>query len=92
MRMKRLSLQLPAYWSEYARPARLQLVIDEYGGVLVETDIAAVGPTLFFPGPDDDTLHHVALFHVGTGDGVLDGGDEDVPDRGVPPLETRPGP
>src|SRR6202020_1758594 len=63
--------QLSSYWPKYARPAGLHLVIDEHSSVLVETDITTIGPALFFPGPDDDTLHDVALFHVRPGDRVL---------------------
>ena len=67
-------------------PAGVELVVDEHGGVLVEADVAAVGTAPLLLDADDDALHDVALLHAGAGDGVLDGGDEDVADRGVAAL------
>src|SRR5581483_9747862 len=61
-------------------------VLDQDGGVLIEADVAAVRPTLFLGGPDDDALHDVAALDGSAGDGVLDGGDEDVADAGVAAL------
>src|ERR1700733_5581879 len=51
-----LVAQLAADGPEDAGPARLLLVVDENGGVLVEADIAAVGRALFFFRPQDDAL------------------------------------
>ena len=39
-------------------------------------------------GAHDDRLDDVALLDVATGDGVLDGGDDDVTDAGVAPTRT----
>src|SRR3984885_6690507 len=83
-----LVAQLAADGPEDAGPARLLLVIDENGCVLVEADVAAVRPPLLLLGPHDDALDDVALLHGGTGDGVLDRGHEHVTDAGVAP--TRP--
>ncbi len=74
--------QLAADGAEDAGATRLLLVVlDEHGGVLVEADVAAVGTTPLLLGAHDDALHDVALLDGGAGEGVLDGGDEDVADR-----------
>src|SRR5690606_748688 len=57
--------------------------VDEHGGVLVEADVAAVGTAPLLLGADDDALDDVTLLDRRAGDGVLDGGHEDVADRGV---------
>src|SRR5580658_10582340 len=78
-----LVAQLAADGPEDAGPARLLLVIDENGCVLVEADVAAVGTPLLLLRPHDDALDDVALLDGGAGDGVLDRGHEDVTDAGV---------
>src|SRR6476659_373040 len=75
--------QLAPDRSEDAGPSRGLVVLDQDGRVVVEADVAAVGTALLLLGADDDALHDVALLHGRAGDGVLDRGDEDVPDRGV---------
>src|SRR5699024_5815743 len=60
--------QFPADRAEDAGATGLALVVDEDGGVLVETDVAAVGTTPFLLGPNDDTLDDVALLHGGAGE------------------------
>src|SRR5205823_14966463 len=52
-------------------------------GVLVELDVAAVRAALLLDGADDDGLDDLTLLHTGGGDGVLDGGDDDVADGRV---------
>ena len=86
MRMKRLSRSSRPTGPKMRVPRGLLLVVDEHGGVLVEADVAAVGPPLLLLDADDDALHDVALLHGRAGDGVLDGGDEDVADRRVAAL------
>src|ERR1700743_1599220 len=81
-----LVAQLAADGPENAGPARLLLVVDENGCVLVEADVAAVGTTLFLLRPHDDALDDVTSFDRGTGDGVLDRGHEHVADAGVAPA------
>src|SRR5580692_11444815 len=81
-----LVAQLAADGPEDAGPARLLLVVDENGSVLIEADVAAVGTTLFLLRPHDDALDDVALLDGGTGDGVLDRGHEHVSDAGVAPA------
>ena len=76
-----LVAQLAADRAEDAGPAGLLLVVDEHGGVLVEADVAAVGAALLLLGAHDDALDDVALLDRGAGDGVLDGGHEDVADE-----------
>src|SRR5919198_5669864 len=68
---------------EDARPSRLAVRLDQHGGVLVEPDVRAIRATAFLDGPHDDGLDHVAALHPGSGDGVLDGGHDDVADARV---------
>src|SRR6516225_3881882 len=72
--------QLTTDGPEDAGPAGLHLLVDEHRGVLVETDVAAVGAASLLFGPHHDALDDFALLHGGAGHGVLDGGDEDVTD------------
>src|ERR1700729_2069749 len=81
-----LVAQLAADGPENASPARLLLVIDENGGVLVEADVATVRPPLLLLRSHDDALDDVALLDGGTGDGVLDRGHEYITDAGVTPA------
>src|SRR3984957_19629868 len=78
-----LVAQLAADGPEDAGPARLLLVVDENGGVLVEADVAAVRTTLLLLRPHDDALDDVASLDGGAGDGVLDRGHEHITDAGV---------
>src|SRR5512133_2665036 len=80
--------QLTADGAEDARAARVPAVLDENGSVLVETDVRAVRPAALLGGAHDDGLDDLTLLDVAAGDGVLDGGDDDVTDTGVAP--TRP--
>src|SRR3954447_9364612 len=83
-----LVAQLTADGAEDARAARLLLVVDQHGRVLVEADVAAVGTAPLLLHPDDDALHDVAFLDLGARDGVFDRGDEDVADRRVAPLRA----
>jgi hypothetical protein len=56
--------------------------------VLVEADVGPVGTPTLLHRAHDDRLHDVTLLHVATGDGVLDGGDDDVTDAGVAPTRA----
>ena len=92
MRMNFLSRSSRPTGPKMRVPRGLLLVVDEHGGVLVEADVAAVGTALLLLDADDDALDDVALLDGGAGDGVLDGGDEDVADRGVAPAWSRRAP
>src|SRR5688572_3470532 len=82
--------QLPAHRPEDAGTARLELLVDENGGVLVEADVAAVRTAAVLLGPHDDALHDLALLHGRAGNGVLHRGHEDVADaRVTPPGATE---
>src|SRR3954464_1972312 len=83
-----LVAQLAADGPEDAGPARVAVVAQDDGRVLVEADVRAVGAAALLDGPDDDRLDDVALLHVAAGDRVLDGGDDDVADTGVAPART----
>src|SRR5713101_2651892 len=70
--------QFPGHRPEDAGAAGVVLVVDDDHGVVVEADVAAVGAPLLLCGPDDDGLDHVTLLHLLVGQGILDGGDDDV--------------
>src|SRR5687767_3198863 len=53
--------QLAGDRAEDARPARVSLRRDQHRCVLVEADVAAVGPAVLLGGSDHDGTHHVAL-------------------------------
>src|ERR1019366_7241676 len=83
-----LVAQFAADGPEDTGSARLQLVVDQHGGVLVETDVGAVGTTPLLLGANDDAADHVTLLHRGAGDGVLHRSDKDVTDRRVTAART----
>src|SRR3954447_7868140 len=78
-----LVAQLATDGPEDAGPARVAVVAQDDGRVLVEADVRAVGAAALLDGPDDDGLHDVALLDVAAGDRVLDSGDDHVADAGV---------
>src|SRR5690606_1495618 len=78
-----LVAQLAPDRAEDARTARLAVVLEDDGGVLVELDVGTVRTTALLGGADDDGLDHVTLLHVAARDRVLDGCDDDVADSGV---------
>src|SRR5690606_38608807 len=81
-----LVAQLAAHGAEDAGSARLAVSLEDDGGVLVEADVGTVGATTLLGSAHDDGLDDVALLDVAAGDGVLDGGDDDVTDTGVAPA------
>src|SRR6476620_11735724 len=83
-----LVAQLATDGAEDARAARLTVCAQDHRGVLVELDVRAVGTPALLHGAHDDRLHDLALLDVATGDGVLDGRHDDVPDAGVAPAGT----
>ena len=92
MRMNRLSRSSRPDRAEDPGPAGLQLVVDQHGGVLVESDVAAVGSALLLGGAHDDAPHDVTLLDCRAGDGVFDRRDEDVAYAGVAPARARRAP
>src|SRR5262249_61107503 len=74
--------QLAGDGPEDACSARVALVVDQHGGVLVEADVAAIRAAELLGGPYDNGAHHVTLLDRGIGDGLLDGGDDHVADAG----------
>src|SRR6185295_458059 len=52
--------------------------------VAVEPDVAAVVPAGRLPRPHDHALDDIARLHVAAGNRLLDAGDDDVADAGVP--------
>src|SRR4051794_1339713 len=79
-----LLAELTADRAEDAGAARLGAVgTEDHRGVLVELDVRPVATTVLLDGADDDRLDDLALLDVAAGDGVLDGGDDDVTDAGV---------
>src|SRR6478672_10299893 len=74
--------QLARHGAEDARPARVPLVVDEHGRVLVEADVAAVGATELLGRTHDDRAHDITFLDCGIRDRLLDAGDDDVTNRG----------
>src|SRR5687768_6556053 len=70
-----LVAQLATDRTEDARPARLVVLLDQHGGVLVEADVRAIRATTLLRRADDDRLDDVTLLHARAGHRVLDGGD-----------------
>ena len=72
----------------YPERQKVTVVLEDDGRVLVELDVGTVDTTTLLGRADDDGLDHVALLHVATGDRVLDGGDDEVADAGIPTTRT----
>src|SRR4051794_27276618 len=83
-----LVAQLATHRAEDAGAARLAVGTQDHGGVLVEADVGPVGTTALLHRAHDDRLDDVALLDVAAGDRVLDGGDHDVTDAGIPATGT----
>src|SRR5665647_3376508 len=78
-----LLAQLATDGPEDAGTARVAIGLEDDGGVLVKLYVRAVGTTTFLGRPNDDRLDDVTLLDGATGNGVLDGGDDNVNDAGV---------
>ena len=61
----------------------MPIVVDKNGCVFIKSDVAAVGPSSFLSRSYYDATNYFALFYGGAGDGVLDGGNEDIPNGRV---------
>src|SRR5664279_802362 len=72
--------QLARHGAEDPCPARVALVVDEDGSVLVEADVAAVGSAVFLGGADHHGTDHVALLDGRVRDRLLHAGDDHVTD------------
>src|SRR2546425_6176213 len=70
--------QLAPHRPEDAGRTGLPLVGKEPGGVLVETNVGAILTLGLLGRAHDHGLHHLALFDLAGGDGVLDRHDDDV--------------
>src|SRR2546422_6820661 len=71
-------LVMCSLWRSGSRASGLALVGDEHGGVLVEPDVGAILALGLLGRAHDHRLHHLALFDLAGGDGVLDRDDDDV--------------
>src|SRR5699024_7214126 len=80
--------QFPADRPEDTRTSGPVIVLDEYGGVLIELDVGAVGSTLLLHRTDDDGLHQITTSHVGSRDGLLDGADDHVAHTRIAPTRA----
>src|SRR4051812_48870813 len=72
---------------EDASPAGIVFLVDHDGRVLIEADVAAVGPADRLLGADDHAADDLTLLHVAGRDGLLDGADDHVADAGDATLE-----
>src|SRR4029077_20818777 len=75
--------QLTSHGTEDAGPLGLLLVVDQYCGVLIESDVRAVPPPHFLHGPDEHRLVDVALLDLRARKGVLYRDDDDVAQTAV---------
>src|SRR5690606_19847679 len=80
--------QFTADRAENTGAPRVPTVLDEPGGVLIEADVGAVGPTAFLRGAHDNGFDDVALLDPRAGQGVLDGRHNRVTDARVPPARA----
>src|SRR5690349_11720733 len=78
-----LVTQLAADGAEDAGATRIVVRLDQHRGVLVELDVRTIRTTTLLDGAHDDRLDDITLLDVAAGDGVLDGGDDDVADTGI---------
>src|SRR5690606_5339639 len=67
---------------------RLLVLVDEHGGVAVETDHRAIGAAHVLGGANDDGAMHVALLHLAARLGFLDRHDDHVADAGGTTLRA----
>src|SRR5580700_5370221 len=75
--------QLASDRSEDARAARVVLRGDQHCRVLVESDVAAVGPLVLLGGAHLDRAHDIALLHLRVRCRHLDRADDHIADRRV---------
>src|SRR5260221_7834768 len=87
-----LLAQLARDRSEDAGPARVALVVDDHGRVLVERDRRAVVAAERLLRPNDDRAHDLALLDRSLRGCRLDGADDDVADARIAAAEARPQP
>src|ERR1035437_9219753 len=78
--------QFAGHRPEHARAARVVLVVDDHGGVLVEGDVGAVVATDRLLRAHDHSRHDLALFDRALRVGLLDGGGYHVADESVTTL------
>src|SRR5262245_13552767 len=69
---------------EHAGAARVELVVQQHHRVPVEPHVGAVVAAGGLLRPDDNRLDHVPGLHVPARDGLLDAGDDDVPQPRIP--------
>src|SRR5262249_2750387 len=80
--------QLAGHRPENARTDRLTLVVDEHGGISVETDVGAIPAPLLLHGAHDDRLYNLPLLHVGFRRGFLDRSGDHIPHPRVTARRT----
>src|SRR6476620_634529 len=81
-----LLAQLTGDRAEDTNHPRLDRIIDDHDGVLVEADVAAVLPPRLLHRAHDDRLRDVALLHRAVRERVLHGHDDDVAEAGIAPA------
>src|SRR5207237_10269256 len=81
-----LLAQLARDGPEDAGAARVALLVDDHGGVLVECDRGAVVAAERLLRPHDDRAHDLALLDGALRRGRFDGADDDVADARVAAL------
>src|SRR5436309_15127830 len=80
---KPLSAQFPGHGSKDTGADRFVLIVEQYGRVVIETDITAVLPAHFLAGAYDHGMRDIALFDFGVGYCLFYGDDDNVADCGI---------
>src|SRR5690606_30535794 len=75
--------QFPGHRPEDARPARVALLVDDDGSVLIKPDRGAVGPPHRLGGAHHHRLHDVALLDHAAGRGLFDRRHDHIADPRV---------
>src|SRR4249920_3548915 len=76
--------QLSGHGAEDARAARVSVLVDDDGRVLVEGDVRAVVAVVLLARAHHHGRHDLALAHRPVGRGLLDGADDDIAHPRIP--------
>jgi hypothetical protein len=71
-----------------AGPARIALLIDKHGSIVIKFDMASIRTAIFLRCADDYRPNHVAFFDAGIGLRRFDRGDDDIADAAPSPGRT----
>ena len=72
------STELTGYGAEDTAATKLTGIVQQYTGIVVETDVRTVGTTNLLLGTNHQSLRHCTLFHITRRDCALDSNDNHV--------------